>query len=211
MQICGQLFASLVVVQSLNYVQLFGPNELQHTRFPSQEAGKMIWQCHLFYSFPQFAVIHTVEGFSTVNEAEVDFSWEFSCFFYDLMGVGNLIFGSSTFSKPIGTSRNSWFMCCQYFSFTFAGFSLTRWLLGNLFQKKGIILQSGLLLISLGWTNSLSQLNILILILWCWRRLLRVLWTARRPNQSILKEISSGSSMEGLMLKLKLQYFGHLM
>ena len=47
--------------------------------------------------------------------------------------------------------------------------------------------------------------------LWCWRRLLRVPWTARRPNQSILKEISHGCSLEGMMLKLKLQYFGHLM
>ena len=47
--------------------------------------------------------------------------------------------------------------------------------------------------------------------LWCWRRLLRVSWTARRSNQSILKEIISGCSLEGLMLKLKLQYFGHLM
>ena len=47
--------------------------------------------------------------------------------------------------------------------------------------------------------------------LWCWRRLLRVPWTARRSSQSILKEISPGSSLEGLMLKLKLQYFGHLM
>ena len=47
--------------------------------------------------------------------------------------------------------------------------------------------------------------------LWCWRRLLRVPWTARRSNQSILKEISPGCSLQGLMLKLKLQYFGHLM
>ena len=47
--------------------------------------------------------------------------------------------------------------------------------------------------------------------LWCWRRLLRVPWTARRSNQSILKEISPGCSLEGLMLKLKLKYFGHLM
>ena len=47
--------------------------------------------------------------------------------------------------------------------------------------------------------------------LWCWRRLLRVPWTARRSNQSILKEISPGCSLEGLMLKLKLQYFGHMM
>ena len=47
--------------------------------------------------------------------------------------------------------------------------------------------------------------------LWCWRRLLRVLWTARRSNQFIMKEISPGCSLEGMMLKLKLQYFGHLM
>ena len=47
--------------------------------------------------------------------------------------------------------------------------------------------------------------------LWCWRRLLRVPWTARRSNQTILKEISPGCSLEGMMLKLKLQYFGHLM
>ena len=47
--------------------------------------------------------------------------------------------------------------------------------------------------------------------LWCWRKLLRVPWTARRSNQSILKEISSGISLEGMMLNLKLQYFGHIM
>jgi len=47
--------------------------------------------------------------------------------------------------------------------------------------------------------------------LWCWRRLLRIPWTARRSNQSILKEIIPGISLEGMMLKLKLQYFGHLM
>ena len=49
------------------------------------------------------------------------------------------------------------------------------------------------------------------ILLWCWRRLLRVPWTAKRPNQSILKEISPEYSLEGLMLKLKLQYLGHLM
>ena len=53
--------------------------------------------------------------------------------------------------------------------------------------------------------------RIAALELWCWRRLLRVLWTARRSNQTILKEISPEYSLEGLMLKLKLQYFGHLM
>ena len=50
-----------------------------------------------------------------------------------------------------------------------------------------------------------------VLELWCWRRVLRVPWTARRSNQSILKEISPGISLEGMMLKLKLQHFGHLM
>ena len=54
-------------------------------------------------------------------------------------------------------------------------------------------------------------LRIDVIELWCWRRLLRVPWTARRSNQSILKEIGPGCSLEGLMLKLKLQYFGHFM
>ena len=62
------------------------------------------------------------------------------------------------------------------------------------------------------WTIKKAELwRIDAFELWCWRRLLRVPWTARRSNQSILKEISPGSSLEGLMLKLTLQYFGHLM
>ena len=62
------------------------------------------------------------------------------------------------------------------------------------------------------WTIKKAELRrIDAFELWCWRRLLRVPWTARRSNQSILKEISPGCSLEGLMLKLKLQYFGHLM
>ena len=62
------------------------------------------------------------------------------------------------------------------------------------------------------WTvKKAEQWRIDAFELWCWRRLLRVPWTARRSNQSILKEISPGCSLEGLMLKLKLQYFGHLM
>ena len=62
------------------------------------------------------------------------------------------------------------------------------------------------------WTiKKAEQQRIAAFELWCWRRLLRVPWTARRSNQSILKEISPGYSLEGLMLKLKLQYFGHLM
>ena len=62
------------------------------------------------------------------------------------------------------------------------------------------------------WTVKKAEHQRLVAFeLWCWRRLLRVPWTAKRSNQSILKEISPGCSLEGLMLKLKLQYFGHLM
>ena len=60
-------------------------------------------------------------------------------------------------------------------------------------------------------TKTVEQRRIDAFELWCWRRLLRVPWTARRSNQSILKEINSEYSLEGLMLKLKLQSFGHLM
>ena len=61
------------------------------------------------------------------------------------------------------------------------------------------------------WTEGLKHRRIDAFELWCWRRLFRVPWTARRSNQSILKEISPEYSLEGLMLKLKLQYFGHWM
>ena len=59
----------------------------------------MVWYSYLFENFPQSAVIHTVKGFSIVNEAEVDIFMEFSCFFYDPADIGNLISGSSAFSK----------------------------------------------------------------------------------------------------------------
>ena len=61
------------------------------------------------------------------------------------------------------------------------------------------------------WTIKKAECQTDAFELWCWRRLLRVSWTARRPNQSILKEICPGCSLEGMMLKLKLQYLGHLM
>ena len=60
---------------------------------------KVVWYSHFFKNFPQFVVIHTVNGFSIVNEAEVGVFLEFSCFFYDPMDVGNLISGSSAFCK----------------------------------------------------------------------------------------------------------------
>jgi len=71
----------------------------------SREAGQVVWYSHLFQSFPQFIVIHTVKGFGIVNKAEIDVFPELSCFFDDPADVGNLISGSSAFSK---TSLNIW-------------------------------------------------------------------------------------------------------
>ena len=71
----------------------------------SQEAGQVVWYSHLFQNFPQFIVIHTVEGFGVVNKAEIDVFLELSCFFNDPADIGNLISGSSAFSK---TSLNIW-------------------------------------------------------------------------------------------------------
>ena len=71
----------------------------------SQEAGQVVWYSHLFQNFPQFLVIHTIKGFSIVNESEIDLFLKFSWFFYDSMPVCNLISGTSAFSK---TSLNIW-------------------------------------------------------------------------------------------------------
>jgi len=71
----------------------------------SQEAGQVVWYSHLYENFPQFIVIHTVKGFGIVNKAETDVFLELSCFFSDPADVGNLISGSSTFSK---SSLNIW-------------------------------------------------------------------------------------------------------
>ena len=71
----------------------------------SQEVGKVIWHSHLLKNFPQFVVIHIVKGFGIVNRAEIDVFLELSCFFDDPADIGNLIFGSSAFSK---FSLNVW-------------------------------------------------------------------------------------------------------
>ena len=71
----------------------------------SQETGKVVWYSHFFKNFPQFVVIHTVKGFSVVNEAKVDVFLEYPCFFYDPADVGNLMSGSSAFSK---SNLNIW-------------------------------------------------------------------------------------------------------
>ena len=89
----------------------FGPSLLFHVQFflsciqISQEAGEVLWYSHLFQNFPQFIVIHTVKGFGIVNKTEVDVFLDLSCFFKDPVYVGNLISGSSAFSK---SSLNIW-------------------------------------------------------------------------------------------------------
>ena len=66
----------------------------------SQEAGQVVWYSHLLKNFPQFVVIHTVQGFGVVNKAEIDVFLELSCFFCDLVDVGNLVSGSSAILNP---------------------------------------------------------------------------------------------------------------
>ena len=78
----------------------------------SQEAGQGVWYSHLLKNFPQFVLIHTVKGFGIVNEAEVDVSLKFSCFFSDqwMLAIWPLV--SLPFLNPTWTSGNSWFMYC---------------------------------------------------------------------------------------------------
>ena len=103
-----------MTIYSLNVLlSQFGTSLLFHVQFCyfltyiqiSQGAGQVVWYSHFFKNFPQFVVIHTVKGFGVVNKAEVDVFLELSCFFDDPADVGNLISGSSAFSK---TSLNIW-------------------------------------------------------------------------------------------------------
>ena len=87
----------------------------------SQEAGQVVWYSHLLKNFPQFIVIHTVKGFVIVNKAEIDVFLELSCFFNDPTYVGNLISGSSDFSK---SSLNIWFTYCRSLSWRILSITL---------------------------------------------------------------------------------------
>ena len=78
----------------------------------SQDAGQVVWYSHLFQNSPQFIVIHTVKGFGIVNKAEIDVFLELSCFFHDPAEVGNLISGSSAFSKTSLNIGSSQFTYC---------------------------------------------------------------------------------------------------
>ena len=91
----------------------------------SQEAGKVDWYSHLLKNFPQFVVIYTVKGFGIINKAGVDVFLELSCFFSDATDVGNLISGSSAFSKP---SLNIWnFMVHVLLKPSLENFEWLRW------------------------------------------------------------------------------------
>ena len=103
------ILISRVTIYSLDILlYLFGTSLLFHVQFYccvltciqiSQEAGHVVWYSNLFQNFPQFIVIHTVKGFGLVNKAEIDVFLELSCFFHESADVGNLISGSSAFSK----------------------------------------------------------------------------------------------------------------
>ena len=78
----------------------------------SQETGQVVWYSHRFQNCPLFIVIYTVKGFGVVNKAEIDAFLELSCFFDDPVDIGNLISGSSAFSKISLNIWSSWFMYC---------------------------------------------------------------------------------------------------
>ena len=90
----------------------------------SQEAGQVVWYCHLFQNFPQLIVIHTVKGFGIVNKAEIDAFLKLSCFFHDPADVGNLSSGSSAFSKTSLNIRK--FMDCMLLLLLLSRFSHVR-------------------------------------------------------------------------------------
>ena len=96
----------------------------------SQEAGQVVWYSHLFQNFPLFIVIQTVEGFGVVNKAERDVFLGLSCFFYDPADIGNLISGSSAFSK---TSLNIW----KFLVHVLLKPGLENWMLAITISKMG--------------------------------------------------------------------------
>ena len=129
--------------------------------------------------------------------------------------------------SPPGSSQHVKKNCvCLYIRFAWASYLLGRKVMTNLdsiLKSRDITLPTKFHLVKAmvfpivmygceSWTMKKAECQrIDAFEVWCWKRLLRVPWTAKRSNQSILKEISLGCSLEGLMLKLKLQYFGHLM
>jgi len=162
-----------------------------------QEADQVVWYSHIFKNFPQFVVIHIVKGFDIVNKAEIDVFlelfllswWSNRCWQFDHLLLGRKVMtnlDSILKSRYITLPTKIHLVKAVFFPVVMYGCE--------------------------SWTIKMAECwRIDAFELWCWRRLLRVPWTARRSNQSILKEISPECLLEGLMMKLKLQYFGHLM
>ena len=171
-----------------------------HTDFSRGRSGGLVFPSLSEFSTDYFCI---VKGFGIVNKAEIDVFLELSCFFDDPVNVDNLISGSSAFSK---TSFNIW-------KFNLDSILKSRDI--TLPTKVHLVKAMVFLVVMYGceyWNiKKAEHRRIDAFEMWCWRRLLRVPWTARRSNQSILKEISPWCSLGGLMLKVKLQYFGHLM
>ena len=148
----------------------------------SQEIGQVVWYSHLFQNFPQFIVVHPVKGFGIVNKAEIDAFLELSCFFHDPADVGNLISGSSAFSK---TSLNIW---------KFMVHVLLKPGLDSILKSRDTTLPTKVHLVKAmvfpvvmygyeSWIiKKAEHWRIDAFELWCWRRLLRVPWTARRST-----------------------------
>ena len=156
----------------------------------------MVWYSHIFKNFLFFVLIHTIKGLGIISKTEVDF------FFWKITVDGDysheikrcLLLGRKVMTNLDSILKNR---------------DIT------LSTKVRLVKAMVFLVVVYGcqsWTiRKAERQKIDAFELWCWRRLLRVPWTARKSNHFILKEISPGCSLEGLMLKLKFQYFGHLM
>ena len=120
----------------------------------SQETGKMVWCSHLFKSFPQFVMVHTVRSFSIVSETEIDVFLKFSCLLYSPANVGNLISSSSVFSKP---SLDIWkFLVCIMLKPRMQDFKLDLTSLIAQFVKNPHAMQETPVLF-LGWEDLLEK------------------------------------------------------
>ena len=175
-----------------------------------QETGQVVWYSRLFKIFSELVVVQrSLPGYNLWYCKESDTTEQLALHFYKELKRYSYLFPLRHCSREIKR----------------------RLLLGrkamktldSILKSRGITFLRKVHLVNVmvfpevmyGWESwvikKAEHRRITAFELWCWRRLLRVPWTARRSNQSILKEISPGCSLEGLMLKLKLQYLGHLM
>ena len=173
----------------------------------------MVWYSHPFQNFPQFIVIHTVKGFGIVNKAEIDVFLELSCFFHDPVDVGNLISGSSAFSK---TSLNICKFTVHVLLQTQPGSNsvalITHYVpdMVSLLEKISMITDTWY--VATDFVNASFALPVKKVDgeLFAFTSLGKRQKFKVATGSQVLKEIYAESSLEGLMLKLKLQYFVHM-